>query len=310
MKNPVGRPRKDGRPAGYYKNSGIAGSGPALRIDKRSRSHPRKDDTIPGSKRVRKASAPAPVSQLAPGPSVFSLPLQLPSRHAPSQAHVGAHQKPEAGAFTQPEADHLYNNTLVSTPSDMVNEFDDDIDGKAGDTDYMDVNAVKLEGTERVLSRFRLNEEKKMFQRMEDEDDPPAEEQQKAQTEGEIQEASGQHQKKMCEVHNCYNQDCRINHARRANVEFYVEGLPQRISRLYEHLDLEVETAAPMEDTAATEGGEKPAYSMETESDCNSQFETLFFDIIEGRARSQKFQSNGETFPQNFYRLGPLEALV
>lgn len=304
-KNPVGRPRKDGLPAGYYKHKKVAQShSTALstttseatgQIEKRPRRQPRKHDTLPGSKWVRKASAAAPTVRSAPQTasedSLSISPSLLPTWHTPSKAHIDTRHKPKAGSFTDPAIDDFYD-THVSTPSDTATEFDDDTDERDEDTEDTDTEMFRLEGTERVLRRFRLDDQRKMFPLVEAENDPLTEEELKveAQTEEQRREVSRQRQKKMCEAHGCYNSDCRLNHVRRANLDLFLQGLDQRTSeldeltsQLYELREAVAETVAPIRDATAVERGAPSAYVMETETNHESEFETLFSAIMQGR---------------------------
>jgi hypothetical protein len=304
-KNPVGRPRKDGLPAGYYKHKKVAqahstalntaASEVTGQIEKRPRRRPRKHDTLLGSKWVGKASAAAPVVRPAPQTasedSLSRSPSLLPPWNTPSKIHSDTRHKPKAGSFIDPAIDDFYD-THVSTPSDTATEFDDDTDERDGDTEDTDMEMFRLEGTERVLRRFRLDEQRKMFPLVEAEDDPPTEEELKvqAQTEEQRREASHQRQKKMCEAHDCSNPDCRLNHVRRANLDFFLQGLDQRksqldelTSQLHELGEAVAETAAPIRDTTAVEGGAPFAYVMETEPNHESEFETLFSAIMQDR---------------------------
>ena len=304
-KNPVGRPRKDGLPAGYYKHKKVAqahstalntaASEVTGQIEKRPRRRPRKHDTLPGSKWVGKASAAAPVvwpaPQTASENSLSLSPSLLPPWHTPSKVYIDTRHKPKAGSFTDPAIDDFYD-THVSTPSDTATEFDDDTDERDGDTEDTDTEMFRLEGTERVLRRFRLDDQRKMFPLVEAEDDPLTEEGLKveAQTEKQRREASRQRQKKMCEAHGCYNSDCRLNHVRRANLDLFLQGLDQRTSeldeltsQLHELREAIAETAAPIRDATAVEGGAPSAYVMETEPNHKSEFETLFSAIMQGR---------------------------
>ncbi|CAN9353910.1 unnamed protein product [Alternaria alternata] len=304
-KNPVGRPRKDGLPAGYYKHKKVAqahttalntaASEVTGQIERRPRRRPRKHDTLLGFKWVGKASAAAPVVRPAPQTasedSLSRSPSLLPPWNTPSKIHSDTRHKPKSGSFIDPAIDDFYD-TLVSTPSDTATEFDDDTDERDGDTEDTDMEMFRLEGTERVLRRFRLDEQRKIFPLVEAEDDPPTEEELKvqAQTEEQRREASHQRQKKMCEAHDCSNPDCRLNHVRRANLDFFLQGLDQRISQLdelpsqlHELGEAVAETAAPIRDMTAVEGGAPFAYVMETEPNHESEFETLFSAIMQDR---------------------------
>lgn len=336
-KNPVGRPRKDGRPLGQCKNSKIAkahapalkiaASEAAVQIQKRPRGRPRKDGTMPGSKRVGEASASALISQPVPEPSPLSLPSPPTPRNAPSQVNACQSHEPTAGPFTYSATEGLYNTHISSSSSELGTEFDDDTDEEDTDADDTDVDKTRFRGTEMVLRRFEKDLQKErliakysgmwacnhervesqgdwdceMFPELEHEDGLQAGEGDRVQTEEEKREASRQRQKRVCEAHDCDNQTCRINHVRRRNVACFLEHLDERTSQLNEPLEAEVETAEPMDDSTGVKDGKQLAYLMETEVGLENQFEPLFSGIMRGHGKNQ---SSEEIFAVNSYRRG------
>jgi hypothetical protein len=89
----------------------------------------------------------------------------------------------------------------------------------------------------------------------------------------------------MCIAYDCYQEDCRINHVRRANVAHSLEGSDERASQLSELIeeDEDEDEEMPMDRLAVAEGGERPADPMETETERESQFELLFSAIMQER---------------------------
>ncbi|KAI4649913.1 uncharacterized protein J4E79_009760 [Alternaria viburni] len=236
-KNPRGRPRKDGLPAGSVPKK--------PKTPKRARAD---TPTETQGQPEKRGPGRPPKNNKSQGAKIPSAPPSSPNPSAPMNPIPS--RGPQEGSIIVSATEETSNVQItVATPSDVTvrcSEETDISEQRFQDTLRFWEEAERNEELGLEVSEWKRQREDdaldfELFKYNHEHDVEPSrkrvafadeEDEEEIGTEGSKRKAERRRQKRECRDYGCYEEDCRIGHAVRANVARYMVGLDERTEAL------------------------------------------------------------------------------